>query len=501
MSETFSPEKVQFFDDIRNAPGRLALSYDDVRLETRHGRGIRPPEVIDTSGAFSRNVPLREPFVSAAMNTVTESAMAIAMAEFGGIGVIHAALSPEDQKHEVRRVKLFMNGVIDKPVTVDRNATLREVLTMCDEKSYGFRTFPVINNEGRFVGLLTGNDFDFVADKETRVKDAMTPKSEVLSKTGKVGIEDAYKLMTKNKKKTLPILDKNGRVKKLFLHSDVNRILNESSGFNVDVDGRLVVAAAVPTDAEAIERVRLMHKYLDVLVLDSANGDAYYAFETLEAIKSEFPDLDVVVGNVSTGDSARELAEAGADGVKVGQGPGSICTTRDETGIGKPQVTAIFDCVRAVEKYGIPICADGGIRFHGDISIALAVGARSVMMGRVLAGATESPGPIIELADGSRVKDYYGMGSARAFAESAASRKRYQANAKGPRLAEGVEARVPHIGPVASELEMCRQGLLASLRYLKAYDLETHRRETQLFQITNAGRQESHPHSVAVTRR
>ncbi len=488
----------QFFEDM--ASQHLALTYDDVRLETRHAHNTPPPDELNVTSHFSRNVPLRMPFVSAAMDTVTTSKMAIAMAEFGGIGVIHSAMEPEDQKREVRRVKLHMNGRIDNPVTVRSHQTLREVLNRCEAKDYDFRTFPVIDNDGKFVGLLTGNDFDFCPDKETSVEKAMTPAHEVLSRVGKVSIQSAYDLMTSHKKKTLPILDKHGGVKRLFLHSDVNRIINESEPFNVDANGRLLVAAAVPTDDEGLERVREMRKYVDAVVLDSANGDSYFIFKYLEAIKSEFPDIDVVAGNISTGASARELAIAGADGIKVGQGPGSICTTRGETGIGKPQLSAIYECARAATEFGVPVCADGGIKDNGDISLALAVGASSVMMGNRLAGTKETPGDIITRSDGSRVKPYRGMGSASALQDSKASRKRYGAEGSGPRLPEGVEGLVPYKGNVAEVLTLCWLGLRNSMRYVKTNDLQMHREETVLFRITNSGLRESHPHDVAVVR-
>jgi IMP dehydrogenase len=394
-----------------------------------------------------------------------------------------------------------MNGVIDSPVTVLATDSVQEVLNLCESKGYDFRTFPVVDSQKRFVGLLTGSDFAFCHDTETSVEGAMTPASNVVSRTGKVSIQEAYETMSSEKYKTLPILDEKGQVSHMYLHSDVSRIVNESEAFNVDSDGRLLVAAAIPTTNEGLERVRLMRKYLDVAVIDSANGDSFYAFKTLEAIKSEFPDLDVVVGNVSTGDSALELAIAGADGVKVGQGPGSICTTRIETGIGKPQVTAVYECARAVEDYGIPVCADGGITNNGDISVALVVGAASVMMGNRLAGTKEAPGDILQREDGSMVKLYRGMGSASAFNDSAASRERYGAQLSGPRLAEGVESFVPYRGEVASVLEMCWLGLRASFGYTKARNLNELRAETKLIRITNAGLRESHPHDIMAPRR
>ena len=498
MSETFSPELEEFFTDMDAQ--HLALTYDDVRLETGPGNHHEPLPEPDISGHFSRNVALRAPFVSAAMDTVTEAPMAIALAQFGGIGVVHSAMDTTDQKREVRRVKLFMNGTVDRPITVRDDMSLEQVLNMCNEKGYDFRTFPVEDGNKRFVGLLTGSDFKFAETLDVTVGETMTAADRVKSVSRKISREKAYEMMRDEKVNMLPVLTRTGRVHKMYLHSDLKRILYESSGFNVDDEGRLRVAAAVPTDDEALERIDAMIDYLDVVVLDSANGDSWYAFETLKKIKADFPELDVVVGNVSDGRSAYELALAGADGIKVGQGPGSICTTRPETGIGKPQVSAIYDCAKAVEGLGVPICADGGITNHGDISIALAVGAGSVMMGNMLAGTKEAPGPVLTRQDGSRVKLYRGMGSSSAFRDSAASRKRYGVKAQGIRLAEGVESHVPYKGEVADVLELCRQGVVASMRYVKADNLAEHRAHARLRRITGSGLRESHPHDVMVSR-
>jgi IMP dehydrogenase len=323
----------------------------------------------------------------------------------------------------------------------------------------------------------------------------MTPAENCITRTGKVSLEDAYKIMSKSKVKTLPILKRSGQVDKLYLYSDAKRIISSSELSNIDANGRLYTAAAVPTDSEAVERVRAMRKYLDVAVIDSADGDSYYAFHTLKMLKKEFPDLDVVVGNVSEAESALLLAKAGADGIKVGQGPGSICTTRIETGIGMPQVTAVWECFNAIQgKYDIPIIADGGIRNHGDISIAIAAGAECVMMGSMLAGTTEAPGEVITRNDGTRVKKYRGMGSASALEDSAASRKRYGANGDGKPLAEGIESLVPFKGDAIDTIETCLKALTKSMRYCKANDLDQHRFETRFIRITNAGLAESHPH-------
>lgn len=497
-----SQEKEVFFQDM--AEQGLALTFDDVRLRTSSGRDVTPTESIDIRSRFSRNIELKVPFVSAAMDTVTTAEMAIAMAKLGGLGVIHAGLSIEDQKNEARRVKYHLSGLIEQPVCFEQTRSLESILNECSDRNWDFRTFPIIDNDRQFAGLMTQNDFDLAEDLSLPVSQIMTPAAEVTTAPGIIAVEDAFRLMIKNKKKTLPLLDEEGRVAGLYVFSDVKRVVcGDAAQYNVDDKGRLRVAAAVPTDEEALERVGEMlgksGRLLDVAVIDTADGDSYYAFKTLEKLKSEFPDLDVVVGNISEGESARELAEAGADGIKVGQGPGSICTTRIETGIGMPQITAVYESARAVEKYGIPICADGGIRNHGDISLAIAAGAHSVMMGSMLAGTTETPGEIIVLDSGARVKVYRGMGSPSAMKDSAAARKRYDESGIGKPLAEGVESHVPYKGSVVEIVDLCVKALRKSMKYVKASDIESHRQNTRFRRVTNAGLSESHPHDVRVT--
>jgi len=488
--------KVQFFKNLSNQG--LALTYDDVRLRT--GQSNVSTVDISTQSLFSRNISLKVPVVSAAMDTVTTSSMAIAMAKIGGLGVIHAGLSTEDQRKEVRRVKLYLNGLIEKPVTVNQSQTIASVLEMCMLNGFDFRTFPVINDMGKLMGLLTQNDFDFSSNLSVTVKNAMTPLSHVISAPSGTTIKQAYDLMRKNKKKTLPLTDKNGVVGGLYILSDVIRITRDNpEQFNIDEHGRLRTSAAVPTDPdEAIERVNAMQDYLDVAVIDTAQGDSQYTFETLKRLKKAFPHIDIVVGNVSEAASAFALAKAGADGIKVGQGPGSICSTRPETGIGCPQVTAVFECSKAVEEFGIPVCADGGLSHPGDISIAIAAGAHSVMMGSMLAATKETPGEVVGLDDGTMVKLYRGMGSPSALKDSAASRKRYGVSGTGKPLAEGVESYVPYKGSVVDVMDHYTKALRKSMSYCGAPNIETHREKTGFWRITNAGLRESHPHDVKV---
>ncbi len=488
-------EKSVFFDKM--ASEGLALTFDDVRLETASSE-FSTSEV-NIASRFSRNVELKTPIISAAMDTVTESAMAIAIAKLGGLGIIHAGLSIEEQRNEVRRVKLFLNGLIEKPVVVYESQSIENVLKVCEEKKFDFRTFPVVNSDGKFVGLLTQNDFDFCDDRSSSVGNIMTPADDVFNAPGNISVEQAQDLMKARKKKTLPLLNKDGTVAGLYVFSDVNRITQANYGqHNLDQRGRLRVGAAVPSDQEAIERVSELSKYLDVVVIDTAQGDSKFAFSTLKNLKEEFPELDVVVGNISASSSARKLAEAGADGIKVGQGPGSICTTRIETGIGSPQVTAVYECVKAIGNEDIPVCADGGIKEPGDISIAIASGASSVMMGSMLAGTKEAPGDLIKLENGSRVKLYRGMGSPSALKDNPASRKRYSVEGSGQPLSEGVESYIPYKGSVTELMDHYIKALRKSMSYVGAENIEEHRKNTRIVRITNAGMRESHPHDVKV---
>jgi len=419
----------------------------------------------------------------------------------GGIGVIHAGLSPEEQKRQVRKVKLELNGRIDKPITVSRSDKIGDVVAMCEDKKYKFRSFPVVDKQGKLQGLLTRRDISF-AKEGAKVSDVMTKydPSKVVTGTNSTSPEQAFELMKKVRKKILPLTDGADQVVGLYVLKDVQRLLNGNpKHYNIDNKGHLRVAAAVPTDDGALERIELMEGYIDVAVIDTAQGDSDYAINTLKKIKQQFPKLDVVIGNISNSESARELAKAGADGIKVGQGPGSICTTRIETGIGAPQVTAVYECAKAVEEFDIPVCADGGITNPGDISIAIAAGASCVMMGSGLAGTKETPGEVIMTDGNEMVKIYRGMGSPSAMRESAASRKRYGADkSTGKPLSEGVEARVVYKGPVVDVLDHYIKALRKSMSYVGSPDIDYHRQNTRFVRITNAGYRESQPHDVHV---
>lgn len=483
--------------------GRLALTYDDVRLKSGVGGASRtqPSEVV-LKTRFSRNVPMNIPIVAAAME-ITEAEMAIGMAIAGGLGIIHRNLDPEKQAKAVATVKFYVNGLIEKPICVRTTDTIEAILRMLDEKPYKFTSLLVINRNERLVGMLTQRDFDFCDDPSSvTARDIMTKK--VITAPQGTDFDTAYALMKERRTKLLPMVDDKKRVVGLYTHHDLKAIkTGRSERSNVDARGQLRVGAAVGTGEEAMLRAKLLaEKRVDVLVVDTAHGDTKSVIETLEHLKAEYPTLDVVAGNVSEPWSAQRLIDAGADGIKVGQGPGSICTTRDVTGIGCPQVTAVYNCARIAAEAGVPVIADGGLRFAGDIAIALGAGAESVMMGKMLAGADESPGDIVHY-QGRRWKPYRGMGSLGAMLQNKGSRERYKQDGVDAKnlIPEGVEGLVPYDGPLASVLHQYLGALRQSLGYYHGVStLEQFRAVADFHQITAAGRAESHPHDIVITR-
>lgn len=476
----------------------LALTFDDVRLRTDYAEVM--PDTVSIESKFSRNVGLKIPIVSAAMDTVTEYKLAIELAKLGGIGVIHRSLSLEDQAFHVARVKHHLNGLIEKPICVYEDEKISSVLLKRKSSGYTFHSFPVLDKEKRLVGIVTGNDFEFCEDSSLSVRDIMS--TGLLTVPEGTSIDDAYSLMCREKKKILPLIKDNGEISGMYVFSDVKRIKTRSAEtYNVDARGQLRVAAAVGVGEEALERVsRLFDKNVDVIVIDTAHGDSKAVIDTLKEIKRNY-SLDVVVGNISTGDAAKRLADAGADGIKVGQGPASICTTRVIAGIGRPQVSAVYDCADAVERYDIPICADGGLRNSGDIPIAIAAGAYSVMMGGMLAGTEEAPGEIV-FVEGLQWKIYRGMGSMGAMEASRSSRERYlqKQTGKNQLIPEGVEGLVSYKGRLEDVLFQYVGGLRRGMGYAGAASIEELRKKGDFDRITSAGFSESHPHDIKITR-
>lgn len=490
--------KDKFFEKIESLG--LALTYDDVRMRT--GYSEKDPASVNIESRFSRNITLKVPIVSAAMDTVTDAPMAIAMAKLGGLGIIHRGMDAEAQAKAVRKVKLHLNGVIAAPIAVSPDQTVAEIMEMREEKGYNFHSFPVIDPNGVLLGIVTQNDFDMCADSATKLSEIMTAVDKMITAPQGTTLDEAHRMLTSAKKKVLPLVDGGGKLAGMYVYSDVMRLIaGSSTTYNLDASGHLRVGAAVGTGEDNIRRAELLTEAgVDVIVIDTAHGDSKNVYEALKAIKAKFPAIDVVVGNVSEGESAKRLAEAGADGIKVGQGPGSICTTRIVAGIGCPQVTAVYNCAKALRGMGVPICADGGIRNSGDIPIAIGAGADSVMLGRTLAGTTETPGTIKDTQQG-RFKVYRGMGSLGAMRASKASRERYrQADSSGDKLVpEGVESVVPYQGDVSSVLFKQIGGLRAGMGYVGADSIKSLQEKADFHRISNAGLAESHPHDVAIT--
>ena len=498
-----SPEKHEFFESLRP----VRVTYDDVKTlpgptdppaPDMHWSEFfdQPPIIPDISSQFSRNIDVSVPIVGSPMDTVTESKMAIALAKLGGIGVIHPNLTIDEQKEEARRVKLHLNGLIEKPRTVDETESIESVLNRCEDKGFDFRTFPVVDSEGRLTGLLTQNDFDFAEDISADVATVMTPLEQILKADQGTPIGDAYTLMTQSKKKTLPLIDDMGRVTGLYIYSDVKRIVNDKSGsYTVDENGRLRSVVAVPTKKDTKERIAEMQHYLDAVVIDTANGDKSYAIKTYEMIRELFPSLDIIAGNISVGKSAKMWAEMGADALRVGQGGGSICTTRIVTGIGNPQVSAIYECAREAEKHGIPIIADGGVTKLGDIPVAIAAGAHTVMMGKMLAGTDESPGKVWTRKDGMKVKTHRGMGSPDAMVDHP---ERYRIDPNTAPLPEGVTGEVPYEGSIVPLVGNMVKALRKGLDYCGRRTLQDHRDNTMLGYGTSSAQREASPHDITI---
>jgi len=486
-----------FFDKM-NKLG-LALSYGDVRLKTSHSDIVPADTILKTR--FSKNITLNCPIVSSPMDTVTEHRMAISIAKQGGIGIIHRSLSPKEQAREIGKVKFHLNGLIKKPIAIDANMMINDVEKIIQSKHYNFQSFPVINKNDKLIGIITGTDFDFCIDQQKTVSELMTKK--IVTAQGEISIESAFKFMQENRKKTLPLIDKNGKLIGLYVFSDVKRIMtDESVIYNLDKNGNLRVGAAVGTGDDVFERVELLiKKKVDAIVIDTAHGDSKKVLDTLKQLKKRYSKLDIVVGNVSEGESAKRLVKAGADGIKIGQGPGSICTTRVIAGIGCPQATAVYNCAKAIRGSGIPVCADGGIKYSGDITIALGTGADSIMIGNLLAGTEESPGETVMTPNGP-VKRYRGMGSLGAMEQSQASRERYgqSADSKAKLVPEGVEGTVPFRGKVTDTIDQLLGGLRSGMGYVGAKTIQKLKEKADFYRISGSGLNESHPHGIKITK-
>ncbi len=491
-----NPKMSAFF---KNMHGRPALTFDDVRLETGFASFFQHD--VDLMGRLSRNVTLPTPIAGSAMSTVVGVPMAIALAKWGGIGSLPRSLDPEAQASAVGRVKHHQHGFIDEPITTTADVTVDALLKRrADHPQWTFDSFPVLDETKKLVGIMTHRDFKRCDDNSQLVGAVMTPLSRLLTSQEGVTKEKAYALLKEYDRNQLPVLRPDGTLKGLYTFSDLKRILFEDTDHTVDSEGRLRVAAAIGVGDEALLRAELLvPKNVDVLHIDMAHGAQLVVVETLRALKGKYRNgPDIVAGNVSNHEGAVALADAGADGVLVGQGGGSICTTRPVAGIGKPQVSAVWECASALFPWGVPVISDGGIRQSGDMVIALAAGACSVMVGNLLAGTDEAPGKR-HVRNGQVVVDYYGMGSIRAMEESSASRQRYL-HSQGALVPEGVEAVVPYKGPVGDILEQLIGGMRKGFHYVGARTLKELHEKAEPIWFSEAGTRESRPHDVELVR-
>jgi IMP dehydrogenase len=476
--------------NIRSAAG---LTFDDVLLVPRHST-VHPRDV-NTASRFTRNIPLNIPFVSAAMDTVTEAEMAMAMARAGGIGVLHKNMSIERQAAEVDRVKRSESGMILNPITLGPDRPLREAAVLM--RRFKISGVPIVDAQGRLIGIVTNRDLQFERDLDQPIHQAMTKDRLVTAPVGTT-LEEAERILARHRIEKLPVVDAQGILRGLITVKDIFKRAQHPDA-NKDQHGRLRVAAAIGGTPEARPRAKaLVDAGVDVLVIDSAHGHSEGVLQTLDMIREAFPDVQLIAGNVATEDGARELVRRGVDAVKVGVGPGSICTTRVVTGVGMPQVTALIDAVRGAGD--VPVIADGGIKYSGDAVKALAAGASSCMMGAMLAGTEESPGESV-LAEGRRFKVIRGMGSLSAMQDGSADRYFQQGEMASSKLVpEGIEGRVPYKGPVADVLFQMVGGLRSGMGYCGVGDVRALQREVEMVRITGAGLRESHPHDVTITR-
>jgi IMP dehydrogenase len=469
-----------------------ALSFDDVLLLPNHSEVL--PDQVDVSTTLVGNIRLRIPIVSSPMDTVTESRMAIALAREGGVGVIHRNMPIEKQALEVDRVKRSEHGVIWDPIYLSPNHTVRDALELMER--YHISGVPITDEAGYLVGILTNRDIRFETNFDRLIHEVMTSENLITAPVG-TSLEEAEKILQRHKIEKLPIVDEQGKLRGLITIKDLLKIRQHPNATKDD-RGRLVVGAAVGPMRQPVERARaLADAGVDFIVIDSAHGHSQGVLNAVRLIKRTLPDLLVVAGNVATREGVRALAEAGADAIRVGLGAGSICTTRVVAGVGVPQLYAVMECAAEAQKWNLPIIADGGIRYSGDIVKALAAGASAVMLGNLLAGCEESPGEI-EIFRNRAYKVYRGMGSVAAMRQGSSDRY-YQTD---PRkiVPEGVEGRVPYRGPLSETVHQLVGGLRSGMGYVGARNLQELREKARFIRITNSGLRESHPHSVSITR-
>jgi len=472
---------------------KLGLTFDDVLLVPR--RSAILPHEVDIRTKLTRNIKLNIPIMSAAMDTVTEADMAISLAKEGGVGVIHRNLTPEEQAAEVRKVKRYESGIIKDPFTLTKDEPVWKAIQLMQEHKIG--GVPIVRkNTNELEGLITIRDLQFQEDPDEPIEHVMTPRKELITAPPDIDLEEAKKILQKHRIEKLPLVDEKFRLRGLITIKDIKKIQKHPNACK-DGRGRLIVGAAVGTDMTLKREELLLEAEVDFLVIDTAHGHSERVLEKTKALKKHFK-FDIIAGNVATAEATAALIEAGADAVKVGIGPSAICTTRVVAGVGVPQLTAILECAKEAQKYGVPIIADGGIRFSGDIAKAIAAGANVVMLGSLLAGTEESPGEIFTLK-GESYKTYRGMGSMGAMKEGKSSRYFWWEGTRKP-IAEGIEGRVRFKGKVADVLYQLVGGLRVAMGYCGATNIKTFQENAEFVQITRAGLIESHPHDVQITK-
>ena len=474
-----------------------ALTFDDVLLVPDHSDIL--PKDVDLKTRLTQNLDLNIPLLSAAMDTVTESRMGIALSELGGIGIIHKNLSIEAQATEVRKVKKYESGIVRDPITIRSDNEVGELVQLT--KELNISGMPVVDN-GALVGIVTSRDFRYQENLSAKVSDIMTPKDKLVTAKEGESPDVIKKLLQENRIEKILLIDDSFKLTGLVTLKDINKSLDFPDAAR-DEEGRLLAGAAIGTKADTLDRCQaLIDAGVDVLVADSAHGHSEGVLNQIKAVKSNFKDIQIIGGNVATGEGALALVKAGADAVKVGIGPGSICTTRIVTGVGVPQITAVAEVTEALTKKDIPVIADGGIRFSGDIAKAIAAGGHTVMLGSVLAGTEEAPGEL-ELYQGRSYKSYRGMGSIGAMSGDQGSSDRYfqdSAEATEKLVPEGIEGRVPYKGWLQAVIHQMIGGLRQSMGYTGSHDIATMRTKPKFVQITSAGVNESHVHDVSVTK-
>ena len=469
------------------------LTYDDVLLVPAYSEVL--PRTVSLATRFSRNIELKIPFISAAMDTVTEATMAIAIAREGGIGVIHKNMSIEEQARQVAIVKRAENGMIYDPVTIRRGRTVADALNLMSE--YHIGGIPVVDEENHLVGIVTNRDLRFELNQNRLIDEVMTSENLVTTHA-QTDLFGAAQILQENKIEKLPVVDDENHLIGLITYKDITKAKDKPMACK-DAKGRLRVAAGVGVTNDTIERMQaLVDAGADAIVIDTAHGHSKFVIEKLKEAKAKFKDVDIVVGNVATGEAALALVEAGADGVKVGIGPGSICTTRVVAGVGVPQLSAVYDVAHALAGTGVPLIADGGLRYSGDVVKALAAGGYSVMIGSLIAGTEESPGDTI-IYNGRKFKSYRGMGSLEAM-ECGSKDRYFQGNVKDAKklVPEGIAGRVPYKGTVQEVIYQLIGGLRSGMGYCGAASIED-LHHAKFVRITNAGVLESHPHDVTIT--